>query len=125
MSNITDDELQALAEGGAPDTTGNLDVQAYKKLFSMLGEEPTFSPSGMEEAVIARIELSKKQSSRRDYLWLSLGVIVLLLTGIIAVALSDFRIIFTNWQRGIMALGICAGVVIMVLNTLERKLLHR
>src|SRR5689334_5507022 len=102
MSNITDDELQRLAEEGAPDTMGNLDLSAYKKLFSILGEEPTFSPSGMEEAVIARIELSKKQSSRRDYLWLSLGVIVLLLIGIIAVALSNFRIIFTNWQRGIM-----------------------
>ena len=125
MSNITDDELQRLAEEGAPDTMGNLDLQAYKKLFSILGEEPAFSPSGLEEAVIARIELSKNQSTRRDYLWLSLGVIVLLLTGIIAVALSDFRVIFTSWQRGIMALGICADVVSMGLYTIERKLLHR
>jgi hypothetical protein len=124
MSNISDDELQRMAEDGTPQSDDQ-DLRAYQKLFDILGEKPIHMSMGLEDAVIAKIELSNKQSARRDYLWLILGVFVLIVTGIVAVALSDFRVRLSDWQREIMTLGICAGLVIMLLNAIERKLLQR
>ena len=105
--------------------SANRDLMAYRKLFSILGEQPEHKPTGVEAAVIAKIEHSKKRSVFVDHLWLASGVVFLVLIGIVAVAVSSFRISFSGWQREIMALGVCAGVVIAVLNTIERKLLRR
>jgi len=124
MRNFTDDELQEMAEQDAPQSD-NQDLRAYRKLFNILGEKPIHIPMGLEDAVIAKIELSNKQSARRDYLWFIIGIFALIITGIVAVAMSEFRVRLNDWQREIMALGTCAGLVIIVLNTIERKLLHR
>jgi hypothetical protein len=48
-----------------------------------------------------------------------------LVIGFVAVAVSTVRISLSGWQKEVIALGICAGVVIMVLNSIERKLLRR
>jgi hypothetical protein len=75
--------------------------------------------------VIGKIEHARKRSVFADHVWLGIGVLFLLMIGIVAVAVSTVRISFSGWQKEIMALGICAAVVIVVLNSIERKLLRR
>lgn len=132
MSANADDELQRMAEeGGSMDSrirdlnSVSEDLMAYRKLFSILGQQPEHKPSGIEEAVITRIRQSRKRSAFVDHVWLALGIIFLGLIGIAAVAISGFRISLSGGQREIMALGICAGTVIVLLNVIERKLLRR
>ena len=132
MSTHTDDELQRMAEeAGSMDSNSrelnspNRDLMAYRKLFSILGEQPEHKPTGIEAVVIAKIEHSRKRSVILDHVWLGVGVFFLVVIGIVAVVVSTVRISFSGWQLEIMALGVCAGVVIAVLNTIERKLLRR
>ena len=125
MSTISDDELQRIVEEGGSTSSGGKDFMAYQKLFSILGEQPEHQPTRIADAVVSRIEASRKRTAVRDYIWLALGIFVLIVIGFIAVVVSGYRIPLSGWQRTILALGTCAGLVIMLLNTLERKLLHR
>ena len=124
MDPISDEELQRMAEqGSAP--SNDRDSAAYEKVFRLLGEKPILKSSGIEDAVIAKIEQARKRSSAREHFWLIAGVVFLILGGGIAVAISGFTVALSGGQQNIMMLGICGGLVIVVLNTLERKLLHR
>lgn len=125
MSTINDDELQRIVEEGNSKPSDDKDILAYQRLFSVLNERPEHRSSGIEEAIISRIETSRKRSTLRDYVWLSLGIVFLILIGLIAVAASGITFSLSGWQRTILALGTCAGVVIVLINAAERKLLHR
>lgn len=124
MDMISDDELQKKVEEGASPSQDR-DFLAYKRVFDILGEKHPFTPTGMEEAVISRIEHTRRRSVLREHAWLAAGLVFLMLGGVIAVAISGVRISLSGWQRNIMMLGICGGLVIIGLNTLERKLLNR
>ena len=138
MNTNADDYLQRMAEeeraaegSGVADSEGvdqnsaNRDLMAYRRLFRILGEQPQYKPMGIEGAVIAKIEHARKRSVFVDHVWLALGVFFLVVIGVVAVAVSTLSISFSGWQLKIMALGVCAGVVIVVLNAVERKLLRR
>ena len=138
MNRNADDDLQRMAEEeraaegressdskNTDQYSANRDLIAYRRLFSILGEQPEYKPTGIEAAVIAKIEHARKRSVLVDHVWLALGVFFLVVIGVVAVAVSTLSISFSGWQLKIMALGVCAGVVIVVLNTIERKLLRR
>lgn len=125
MSTISDDELQKQVEEGREHSGDDREFAAYQKVFSILSEKPAYESIHIEDAVISKIEKAKRRSTVREYLWLAAGVMFLLIGGVIAVTMSDIRIYFSGWQRNIMMLGLFAGLVIVVLNAIERKLLNR
>jgi len=125
MNTISDDELQKMIEEGQSAPSRDRDVVAYKRVFDILGEKQPYSPTGIEDAVISKIERAKRRSTVREHVWLALGLAFLMLGGVVAIAMSGLSISFSGWQRYIMMLGICGAVVIVVLNNLERKLLNR
>lgn len=122
---LSDDDLQRMAEEGHAPRSGDRDAVAYQKLFEILGEQIPHRPSGMEDVIIQKIDKRKRRSATIDHVWLVLGVLSMLLTGIVAVAISGVRFTLSPWQWNIIGLGICAGIVIGILNTIERKLLKR
>lgn len=124
MSTDKDDELQRMAEEGRLDSTDR-DLMAYQALFKILRQQPTFATSGLEEGVIKKIEQARKRKLIVDHTWLVLGVFVVVVIGVLAVAISGYRIPMSPWQRQVLALGICAGIVIVALNAVERRLLQR
>ena len=121
---ISDDDLQRMVEEGKSGPSDNRDLMSYQKLFAILGEPSAFRSTGIEDAVISKIELSRKRSTFREHLWLVAGIVLLMLIGIGAVTISSYRVALSGWQQHIIALGSCAGLVIILLNTIERKLLH-
>ncbi|MGC3944127.1 MAG: hypothetical protein QM762_06305 [Chryseolinea sp.] len=125
MSTISDDELQKMIEDGKTTSSTDRDFVAYQRVFGILNEKHTFRPTGIEDSIISRIEHAKKRTAFREHIWLVLGVVFLILGGIIAIAISGFSVALSGWQRNIIMLGVCAGLVIIVLNTLDRKLLNR
>ena len=125
MNTISDDELQKMIEEGQSAPSRDRDVVAYQRVVDILGEKQPYSPTGIEDAVISKIERAKRRSTVREHVWLALGLVFLMLGGVVAIAMSGLSISFSGWQRYIMMLGICGAVVIVVLNNLERKLLNR
>ncbi|MEJ1236647.1 hypothetical protein WBG78_00880 [Chryseolinea sp. T2] len=124
MDTIPDDELQRMAEESSA-SSNDRDFIAYQTVLRILSEKPVVRKSGIEDAVIAKITLSRKRSAFREHAWLIAGVVFLILGGVIAVAISGFTVALSGWQRNIMMLGLCGGLVIIALNALERKLLNR
>lgn len=120
---ISDDDLQQTAEEGGELRSGDRDAVVYQKLFEILREPVPYTSSGIEDAILSKIEKRKRRNVILDHLWLVLGVLFISLIGITAVALSGIRFTLTGWEWNIIGLGICGGIVIGILNTIERKLL--
>jgi hypothetical protein len=123
---IIDDEWQRMAEEGKAVGSEDRDAMAYQRLFAILRERPeAATPTGFENLIIQKIERARKRSRALDHIGLITGLGLLVIIGAVATAASGLRIPLSGWQWNIMMLGICAGIVITVLNTIERKLLKR
>lgn len=125
MEEYTDEELQSMAEKGGSAGSADPDVKAYARLFDALGHQADYKPMGLEDAIIARIERRRRRSALADHLWLVAGLVFLVLIAGVVVAISGISIPMTDWQRTLMGLCACAGLLIALFNSIERKLLHR
>jgi hypothetical protein len=79
--NAAEKELQQRIEANLP-VGATPDARAYKKVFESLSREPFELPVDFADTVLLRIE-SRKSRFSSDILWLSFGLAVLLLAGII------------------------------------------
>ena len=87
----SDEELQNQIEQTG-DGSGN-DAQIYKKVFDALQREPDFKlPHSFADRVISRIESARE--SKTEMVWLVIGVFSFVVTAIIAVALTNYKLDF-------------------------------
>ena len=124
--NQEEENIQHALESGLKPHGDNHEIAAYKAVFSSLSRQPEIKTSSdIESIVLARIIKRRQQQSRRDYIWLSLGIFLLFIACIIAVAFSGVKMHASFLSRipdvtGIIIFGI---VFVVVLNRLDKKLI--
>jgi hypothetical protein len=120
----SDEELQNQIE-----STGNAsgkDALIYKEIFNALKREPDFKlPPSFADRVIARIEAARE--SKAEMVWLVVGVLSFVVTGIIAVALTNYKLDFgvmkfISGYPGLVAFGV---VFILGLHWLDKKFIRK
>jgi hypothetical protein len=118
-----DEELQKKIEQG-DSFQNDLDAVVYRKIFDALGAEPKVSlPKGFADRISSMIVVRKKKEARRDFLWLSFGVVFLIVGLIITAALAGLKM-----QLGfLLEISAYAGVfvfgvgMIALFNLLEKR----
>jgi uncharacterized membrane protein len=123
--NQEEEDIQHALESGSTPLGNGREIAAYKAVFSSLSKLPELKTSSdIESIVLARIIKRRQQQSRRDYIWLSLGIFLLFIACIIAVAFSGVKMHTSFLTRipdvtGIVIFGI---VFVVALNRLDKKL---
>jgi len=124
----TDDELQKRFDEGNFSAEG-IDAQAYQKVFDTLKREPEYTlPVYFADRLVTRIE-SKETAKEvsRDKFWLGLGLFSLVVTLIVAFALTDFKPSFGVFRflAGYTGLAAFAVAFILLLNWIDRKIIRK
>lgn len=125
---MSDEELQKLFDSNQQPEANGGDVTAYRKVFKAISKEPSLKiASGFAESVVKRIVAKKKREARRDFIWLSFGVVFLVIGLIVTAAVAglQFDFGFLNDMSGYAGIFTFAIVVILVFNVIERKLLFK
>ena len=118
-----DEELQDRIENGTY-AGMELDAQAYRKLFSVIGQEPVVKLSkNFADRVSAKLVAARKRESKRDLVWLSFGVLFLLVGLIVTAALSGLQLQLGFLKEmspyaGVFIFGI---LVIIAFNFVEKR----
>jgi len=120
-----DEDLQMKVEAGQAFNTDQADVRAYQQVFESLKKEPDFVlPSAFADNVLKRITKGKS-SLTGEYIWLSLGVVIMLLGLILAFVYAGLKIDLSllkgaSGMKGIFAFGI---IFTVFLHWLDRRFL--
>lgn len=124
--NQHDDELQKNIEQGVEPMGDDLDVHAYRVLFSRLKREPDFHlPINFSDSVVTRVIEKRKREASREFLWFGAGMFLLLIAFVVAVALSGFKPNFGFLKNMSSYLGLLIfGVAfILSLQFLDKKII--
>ncbi|HEV8513874.1 MAG TPA: hypothetical protein VGQ59_11385 [Cyclobacteriaceae bacterium] len=123
-----DENLQNQFERGDFQNEGT-DAQAYQKVFDALKREPEYVlPVYFADRLITLIE-SKEQARgiSRDNFWLGLGLFSFIITLIVALAVTDFKLSFGAFRffAGYPGL-VCFGIAfILLLNWIDKKIIRK
>lgn len=125
---MSDEEIQKLFDSNQQPEGDGGDVAAYQKVFRAISKEPSIKiGSTFAETVVKKIVAQKKREARRDFIWLSFGV-VFLITGLIVTAVVaglQLELGFLKDMSGYAGIFSFAIVVIFAFNAIERKLLSK
>ncbi len=122
---MSEEELQKQFETTTPPQGTDPDVAAYRKIFAALGKEPKLTiSSDFAGAVVKRIVTKKKREARRDFFWLTFGVVFLLVGLIVTAVVAGlrFELGFLKEMSGIL---IFSAAMILGFNWLEKKTLAK
>ena len=126
--NYSDEELQKRIDENQSVNSNDLDVRAYQHVFNALSSTPDETlPGNFADKIIGVIQAKQKKESSRDAWLFGLGMFFLVIAFIVAVVYTGFKMelgflkSMSTWL-GLFVFGV--GFVI-VLNLLERKLIHR
>lgn len=124
--NRYEDEFQSNLEGKNPDGDA-MDLKAYQTVFSGLKKEPDFSlsPAFADKVVGLVIKKQKTKSNLKELLWFGLGISLLFMAFITAIALTGFEFNFgflnaLSAYRGLIAFAI---FFIGLLHWLDKRLI--
>jgi len=121
-----DEKLQESIEQGMYESS-DIDSQAYHIVFGAAKKEPNvhLSPQ-FSDNIIKRILIAEeKRASRKDLIWLGLGVFVLIITAIATIVLTGFRPDFGAFKFVGNYGGLLLFVVLLIglFHWVERKVL--
>ena len=123
---ISDEDLQKSIESGNKNLEDHPDARAYQEVFARLKKEPdSYLSPGFADKVIARIGEQQRRSTSRDFYWLAVGVFLLTVAMIVAIAFSGFKP-GLGFLKGISAYAgvfVFGVAFILFLNRLDKKLL--
>lgn len=87
-----DEKLQESIEQGVFESS-DLDSKAYQIVFGAVNREPNvhLSPQFSNKVIDQIIKTEEKRSSRKDLIWLGMGVFALIITAIVTVAFIGFK----------------------------------
>jgi hypothetical protein len=124
--NRYEDEFQSNLEGKDPDGDA-LDLKAYQTVLSGLKKESDFtlSPAFADQVVSLVVKKQKAKNSPKEYFWFGLGISLLFMSFITAIALTDFEFNFgflnaVSAYRGLIAFAI---FFIGLLHWLDKRLI--
>ncbi|HEY0742834.1 MAG TPA: hypothetical protein VGD40_15295 [Chryseosolibacter sp.] len=118
---MSDEELQKQFESNNPPTGSDRDTIAYREIFRVVAKEPSVTlRSNFAESIVRKILAKKKRESRRDMIWLSFGVVFLLIGLIVTAVVAGlkFELGFLREISGLLIFGVA---VILLFNWIERR----
>jgi hypothetical protein len=124
--NSHEEELQKNIEAGQPLPAEDPDVKSYRAVFKALGAQHDFEVSpGFSDRVLRRLAEKRKKDASRDILWLSIGIFLLLVSFMVALMLTGFKLQLGFLRNmapygGLFVFGV---FFILLLQWLDRRLL--
>jgi hypothetical protein len=125
---MSDEEIQKSLDSNLPLDENDRDVAAYRKIFAVVSKEPSLKiTNSLAERVINKIVAQKKREARRDIVWLSFGVVFLLVGLIVTAAFAglQFQLGFLKDMSGYAGIFVFGIVVILAFNWIEKKTLSK
>lgn len=126
--NNKDEELQNQFERGDFSNEG-IDAQAYQKVFGVLKREPEYTlPVYFADRLVTLIESKEKDKEvSRDNFWLGLGLFSFVITLMLALALTDFKLSWGAFRffAGYPGLICFAIAFILFLNWIDKKIIRK
>jgi hypothetical protein len=126
--NSNEEDLQKSIESGNSTNADELDVKAYEEVFARLRKKPVeYLSAGFADRVIVRIQEKQRISTSRDFVWLAIGVFLLIISVIVATVLSGFHpslglLKGMSGYAGVFAFGV---IFILLLNRIDKKFLSK
>ena len=125
---MSDEEIQKRLESNRPIDGNDRDVVTYRRLFEIISKEPKMKISNaFADDVVKKIVVQKKREARRDMVWLSFGVVFLLVGLVVTAAVAglQFQLGFLKEMSGYAGLFVFGIAVIIAFNWLEKKTLSK
>lgn len=118
-----DEELQHHIEAGNIPSGDDPDMRAYGEVFSRLKKAPEVALSpDFADAVMVKILKRQSRHSSRDFLWFGIGIFLLTVACLVAVAMSGLSFAAIRHTSGYSGLLLFGMLFILVLNRIDRKL---
>jgi hypothetical protein len=125
--NRDEEELQNSFDAGKNPEGEALDIKAYQSVFKALQTEPEFilSSAFADKVVATAMQKQQSRSFLSTYFWFGMGIVLLLIAFIVAIALTDFKLDFgflngLSSHKGVIVFGI---FFIGLLHWLDKQLL--
>ena len=118
---MSDEEIQKQFESNDPPQGLDRDTIAYREIFKVLAKEPGVKlRADFAESIVRNIIVRKKRETRRDMIWLSFGVVFLLIGLIVTsvVAGLKFELGFLQEMSGLLIFG---AALILFFNWIEKR----
>jgi hypothetical protein len=125
---MSDEEIQKKLESGGNPELSESDRASYSAVFRAISKEPLLRISdSFAERVVKKIVAQKKREARRDFVWLSLGVVFLAVGLIVTAAVAGltFELGFLKEMSGYAGIFIFGIAIILAFNWLEKKVLSK
>ena len=124
--NEHEEDLQKRIEVNASSDLRSVDERAYRTVFRALNREPKVNVRrNIAEAVVAKLILRKKREARRDFIWLTFGVVFLSIGLIVTVVLAGLQLQLgflkdISAYAGVFVFGV---ILILAFNFFEKRTL--
>jgi hypothetical protein len=125
---MSDEEIQRNFESGDTSRLSEADQAAYRVVFGAISKEPLAKISdSFAERVVKKIITQKKREARRDFMWLSFGIIFLLVGLIVTAGLAGlrFELGFLKEMSGYAGVFIFGIAIIIAFSWIEKKTLSK
>ena len=126
--NQFEEELQKNIEKGEVPTGEDLDVRAYQEVFRALKKDPGYQlSSGFAERVVSKLNERQNRFLSSDYFWFLSGLLFVLITSIITLMFTNFRLDlgFLSVMSDYTGLVVFGAIFIVFLNWLDKRLIRR
>jgi uncharacterized YccA/Bax inhibitor family protein len=125
---MSDEEIQKSFESNLPLDDNSQDVASYRKIFEIVSKEPVVKISNsFAEGVVKKIVVQKKREARRDIIWLTFGVVFLLVGLVVTAAFAGLQLElgFLKEMSGFVGIFVFGIVVILAFNWIEKRTLSK
>jgi len=126
--NDKDEDLQQQFDRGDFHAEG-IEAQVYQKVFDALKREPEFTlPVDFADRLVTLVEEKERvREISRDNFWLGLGLFSMVITLIVAFALTEFKLSvgifqFFSGYPGLVSFG---TAFILLLNWIDKKIIRK
>jgi hypothetical protein len=127
--NPYEEELQKNFEQGNDKSGEEADIKAYQYVFDALKKEPpiTLHPDFASGVINKVLEKKEKRGLSGDFLWFGVGIFLIVIAAIVAIAFSGFKpsLGFLSGLTSFKGLLVFAAIFITALNWLDKKLIHK
>ena len=120
---LADEGLQNKIEHGLPET--NADAQAYHYIFNVLKKDPEFNlPIQFADRMVSLLE---KKEEKKDYYWLAVGILLSVVSLIVAIVLVAERwsinaFSFLSSNVGLVVFGV---LFVLLLQWVDKKIVRK
>jgi hypothetical protein len=125
---MSDEEIQKRFEAGDVSQLSDRERTSYSAVFRAISKEPSLRISdSFAEQILKKIVAQRKREARRDFIWLSVGIVFLVIGLIVTAALSGlrFELGFLKEMSGYAGVFVFAIVLILAFNWIEKRALPK